>query len=116
MPAEPTVSSQARAGDASSVERQEQADALKQSSAPKLATSATAQEPSIKRYFECASGGSNKFWEITISGNSFSVRFGRIGTAGQIQAKTFSSPPQVQAAANKLISEKTRKGYIEKQL
>jgi hypothetical protein len=41
-------------------------------------------------HFEFVGGSSKKFWEISIAGNSFTVRFGRIGTAGQSQTKTFA--------------------------
>jgi predicted DNA-binding WGR domain protein len=41
------------------------------------------------------------------------VQFGRIGTAGQTQTKTFSSADAAQKAADKLIAEKTGKGYVE---
>ena len=61
--------------------------------------------------YEFSEGSSSKFWEIQLSGASFSVRFGRIGTAGQAQNKKFKSPAVAAAEAEKLIAEKTRKGY-----
>jgi predicted DNA-binding WGR domain protein len=65
------------------------------------------------RYFEFIGGSSRKFWEISQSGASFTVRFGRIGTPGQTQTKTFADEPKAQREADKLISEKLRKGYVE---
>ncbi|MBI2932052.1 MAG: WGR domain-containing protein [Planctomycetes bacterium] len=44
---------------------------------------------------------------------SFTVRFGKIGTKGQMQTKSFASPGDARAAADKLIAEKLRKGYRE---
>lgn len=61
--------------------------------------------------YEFSEGSSSKFWEIELSGASFSVRFGRIGTSGQAQSKKFKSPAVAAAEAEKLIAEKTRKGY-----
>jgi superfamily I DNA and/or RNA helicase/predicted DNA-binding WGR domain protein len=66
------------------------------------------------RYFEFTEGSSRKFWEITIVDDSFSVRFGRIGTGGQSQTKNFPNPEVSKREANKLISEKVAKGYVEK--
>ena len=40
------------------------------------------------------------------------MQFGRIGTSGQEQAKEFASDAEAQKAADKLIAEKTRKGYV----
>ena len=39
--------------------------------------------------FEFKEGSSNKFWEVTVSGNTLTVRFGRVGSAGQEKSKTF---------------------------
>jgi predicted DNA-binding WGR domain protein len=65
------------------------------------------------RYFEFTAGASRKFWEITPAGNTFSVRHGRIGSKGRLQEKTFADEPAARAAAVKIISQKTRKGYRE---
>jgi predicted DNA-binding WGR domain protein len=66
------------------------------------------------RRFEFISGSSRKFWEISLHQNSFTVRFGRIGTAGQAQTKTFADEAKAGREAEKLITEKVKKGYIEK--
>jgi predicted DNA-binding WGR domain protein len=65
------------------------------------------------RRFEVVSGSSRKFWEITFSGCSFTVRFGRIGTTGQIQTKRFSDEAKAKQAAEDLIAQKLKKGYAE---
>jgi predicted DNA-binding WGR domain protein len=69
---------------------------------------------SSQRYFEFASGASQKFWEITIAGAAFTVRFGRLGTAGQAQTKTFEDESKARREAENLIREKLRKGYVER--
>src|SRR5262245_32071776 len=65
------------------------------------------------RTFEFKDGKSNKFWNIELTGNSYTVTFGRIGTAGQTQTKDFPSEEKAQAAYDKLVAEKTGKGYVE---
>ena len=67
------------------------------------------------RHFEFIGGPSRKFWEISVSGNVFTVRFGRIGTAGQSQTKAFADETSAKREAEKLIAEKAKKGYTEKQ-
>ena len=66
------------------------------------------------RHFEFIGGSSRKFWEILVSGNSFTVRFGRIGTAGRSQKKTFADEPNAKREAEKLVAEKLKKGYAER--
>jgi predicted DNA-binding WGR domain protein len=65
------------------------------------------------RRFEFKDGKSNKFWEIQVEGDSHTVRYGKIGTDGQVQTKTFASDAKAQADADKLIASKTKKGYVE---
>jgi predicted DNA-binding WGR domain protein len=66
------------------------------------------------RHFEFIGGSSRKFWEIALSENSFTVRFGRIGTPGQSQTKSFADEAAAKREADKLIAEKVKKGYVEK--
>lgn len=70
--------------------------------------------PGAVRHLEFVGGSSNKFWEITVAGNTFTVRFGRIGTAGQSQTKTFADEMKARREAEGLIAEKVKKGYVEK--
>jgi predicted DNA-binding WGR domain protein len=66
------------------------------------------------RRFEFTSGSSNKFWEISLSGNPFTVPFGRLGTAGQSQTKSFADEAMAKHEADHLVAEKLKKGYQEK--
>lgn len=68
------------------------------------------------RRFEFKKGSSNKFWEVTVSGNKLTVRFGRLGSAGQEKSKTFATPALAQKEENKLVAEKEGKGYKEVRL
>jgi len=65
------------------------------------------------RTFEFKDGQSNKFWNIELSGTSFTVTYGKIGTAGQTETKEFPSAQKAKVAHDKLIAEKLGKGYIE---
>ena len=44
------------------------------------------------RRFEFIEGKSSKFWEVTVTGSDVTVRFGKIGTHGQGQTKSFPTP------------------------
>ena len=66
-----------------------------------------------KREFTFSDGKSNKFWNIEIGESEFSVSYGRTGTNGQSAAKTFGSDDETRKAADKLIAEKVKKGYVE---
>ena len=72
-----------------------------------------ASQPRRMQRFEFIEGGSQKFWEIGQSGGDLTVRFGRIGTNGQIQIKTFPDEIRTEREVKKLIEEKVRKGYVE---
>jgi len=61
--------------------------------------------------YEYSEGTSNKFWEIKLDGASFTATWGRIGTTGQTQLKTFKSDAEAKRAYDKLIEEKLKKGY-----
>jgi predicted DNA-binding WGR domain protein len=65
------------------------------------------------RRFELVEGASNKFWEVDVSGNDVTTRWGRIGTAGQSKTKTFASPAAAQKEHDDLVREKLAKGYHE---
>ena len=66
------------------------------------------------RRFELVEGASCKFWEVRQNGSEFTVRFGRIGTEGQpSKTKDAGSLEKATAAIEKLIREKTGKGYAE---
>jgi predicted DNA-binding WGR domain protein len=66
----------------------------------------------MQRY-ELIEGSASKFWEVDVSGVDLTVRFGRIGTAGQSKTKTFADAAAAIKERDKLIKEKTGKGYGE---
>ena len=65
------------------------------------------------RYFEFVDDKSQKFWEISIDGTDVTVRYGRIGANGQTKTKEFDDEDAANAHAEKLIEQKTGKGYNE---
>jgi predicted DNA-binding WGR domain protein len=74
----------------------------------------------MKRYFEFvgadssrASGQAEKFWEISVSKSEITVRFGKIGANGQTAIKSFPDSAAASREAERLISEKLKKGYVE---
>lgn len=56
---------------------------------------------------------SNKFWNLETHGKSFTVSWGRIGTIGQNQKKSFGSAAICERVAKKKIAGKIKKGYVE---
>lgn len=67
----------------------------------------------MRRYYEFIEGNSAKFWEITVQENTCNVRYGKLNTNGQSQTKTFADHATALKHAEKLIGEKTGKGYRE---
>ncbi|MFV8754877.1 WGR domain-containing protein [Nannocystaceae bacterium ST9] len=65
------------------------------------------------RRFEFEEGKSHKFWEIEVEGAAFTVRYGKVGTEGQVQTKSYKDEAKASAEADKKIAEKTKKGYVE---
>ena len=65
------------------------------------------------RRFEFSDSTSNKFWEVDVKGKTLNVTFGKIGTKGQSKPKDFATPEKAKAEMEKLIKEKTGKGYVE---
>ncbi|WP_189152661.1 DUF4132 domain-containing protein [Lentzea pudingi] len=61
--------------------------------------------------WELVAGGSAKFWEIERAGAVVTVRFGRLGAAGQTQRKELPSEAAAEAHAAKLVADKEKKGY-----
>ena len=59
------------------------------------------------RRFKFSDSTSNKFWEVEVKGETLYVTFGEIGT------KDFATPEIAKAEMEKLIKEKTSKGYVE---
>ena len=65
------------------------------------------------KHLKFIDGTSDKFWEIQTNDATHTVTYGRNGTSGQSKSKTFDSEEACLKDAEKLINEKTKKGYSE---
>jgi predicted DNA-binding WGR domain protein len=54
-----------------------------------------------------------KFWSIQLHASAHTVRLGKIGTDGQEKTKEFDDEDEAQKDYDRLIREKTKKGYEE---
>ncbi len=78
-----------------------------------ISSAGTGVSVDFVRHFTFADGKSDKFWEIKLAGTEVQVRYGRTGTNGQTNVKSFDTPAKALAHAEKLIEEKVGKGYEE---
>ncbi|RQO75509.1 molybdenum metabolism regulator [Pedobacter sp. KBW06] len=67
----------------------------------------------MKKHLKYIDGTSDKFWEIEVADAAYTVVYGRNGTSGTSQTKSFSSNEECLKAAEKLLAEKIKKGYSE---
>ena len=67
----------------------------------------------MKRELVYMDAKSSKFWNIELAGNSYTVKYGRIGTEGQSLTKSFPDKEAAQKDAEALIREKLGKGYVD---
>ncbi|GDT62305.1 DUF4132 domain-containing protein [Escherichia coli] len=65
------------------------------------------------RHFIYQDEKSHKFWAVEQQGNELHISWGKVGTKGQSQIKSFSDAAAVAKAELKLIAEKVKKGYVE---
>ena len=65
------------------------------------------------RRFEMDDGTARKFWQVSVDDCELTVKFGRLGTAGQTKVKEFDDAAEANKERDKLIREKTKKGYEE---
>ncbi len=66
----------------------------------------------MKKYLTFKDDKSDKFWNIEVAGNSFTVTYGKTGTSGQTQTKTFDNEQECLNEIDRLIKEKIEKNYI----
>ncbi|AWH86935.1 hypothetical protein HYN59_06160 [Flavobacterium album] len=55
---------------------------------------------------------SDKFWQVVQDGTTLYITYGKTGTAGQKNVKTFDSLQKAEKERDKLINEKLGKGYM----
>ncbi|MDI7226662.1 WGR domain-containing protein, partial [Leptospira santarosai] len=67
----------------------------------------------MKHHLTFKDDKSDKFWNIEVDGTSFTVTYGKTGASGQTQTKSFDDEKKCLKEAEKLLSEKLKKGYVE---
>lgn len=65
------------------------------------------------RHFIYQDEKSHKFWAVEQQGNELHISWGKVGTNGQSQVKSFADAVAAEKAELKLIAEKVKKGYVE---
>lgn len=65
----------------------------------------------MKQAFIYTDDKSQKFWIIDSAGSDIMVNFGKLGTAGRYQITEYGDEAECQKASDKLIAQKTKKGY-----
>jgi len=71
-----------------------------------------ATDDDVYAYLEFVDGKSSKFWQIKIDGSSTVGSWGKIGTAGQSQTKSWASPAAARDFAEKQTQSKISSGYV----
>ena len=68
---------------------------------------------SEKTYLELSEdqGAAHKFYEVVVTDCEVAIRYGRIGTNGTTQNKSYPTPEKATVEANKKIKQKLKKGY-----
>ena len=67
-----------------------------------------------KTRFEYKDAKSHKFWQIESIGSLINIRYGKVGTDGQLIIKKTKSTDAAIAEVEKLIKSKLKKGYKKK--
>ena len=83
----------------------------KETAMPKTTAATPPAQGGFQR-FEFKDDKSSKFWEVRVAGSDVEVRYGKIGTAGQAQSKSFDNAAAAAAQASKQIAEKQKGGYL----
>lgn len=67
----------------------------------------------MKKYLKYIDGNSDKFWQIEVTGLTYTVTYGKNGTSGTTQTKSFATDEECLKTAEKILAEKVKKGYSE---
>jgi predicted DNA-binding WGR domain protein len=64
-------------------------------------------------YLECPSNSGGKFWQCNLDGSCTTVTYGKVGSAGSTQEKDHGTEDAARKFFDKMVKEKTKKGYEE---
>jgi predicted DNA-binding WGR domain protein len=67
----------------------------------------------MRKHLKYIDGTADKFWQIEAHDLTFTVTYGKTGTSGTTQTKTFESADFCKELVAKLVAEKLKKGYLE---
>lgn len=82
----------------------------------KAKPAASAEAPVVRegvRRFVFGTEEKGKFWEVSQSGNTHTVRYGKCGTNGATKDKPFADEAAAAKDVARLVRQKTGKGYVE---
>ena len=65
------------------------------------------------RTFQYQDEKSSKFWNISLEDCTHTVNYGKSGTSGRTQSKSFETAEEAKKSYDKLIEQKIKKGYLE---
>lgn len=65
----------------------------------------------LETILRCNDNLSNQFWKISISGNTFTITYGKAGTCGVTKKKQFETTDECIKESQKLIKAKLKIGY-----
>jgi predicted DNA-binding WGR domain protein len=68
---------------------------------------------SMKKHLRHWNNGSDKFWEIEVTGSSYIAVYGHTGTVGQVSIEVFNNEGECLKAAGELVEEQKQKGFTE---
>lgn len=84
----------------------------KKAATKSAATSEEKPREGVRR-FVFGTEDNGKFWEVSQSGNSHTVRYGKCGANGATKEKPFADEAAASKDVARLIRQKTGKGYVE---
>ncbi|WP_316633431.1 DUF6493 family protein [uncultured Flavobacterium sp.] len=67
----------------------------------------------MKKNLKYIDGNSDKFWDIEVTELNYTVTYGKNGTSGTSQTKSFATNEECLKMAEKILAEKIKKGYSE---
>jgi len=76
-------------------------------------TSRKTRLPEGARRLRCTVGSSDKFYDIILEDETYTVNYGRWGSSGAFQTKEFDTAREARREYDKVIRSKLQKGYLD---
>ena len=93
----------------------------KAATTPAIPPAATGQQPSLPQQqlpipapgiIELISADGERFWELGRAGSRITMRFGRAGTKGQMQIRTYLHEAEAIASMEQLVADQKKQGFL----